>query len=661
MASRSWTHNRFARRTRTIRKTAAWRQPFLEALEERIVLSVNFLPPVEYSALGDARTMATGDFNDDSHPDLVIANPSNANISVMLGNGDGSFAAGVSYDVGDPSNGPWGVAIGDFNGDGKEDVVTANSTTSSVSVLLGNGDGTFQSPINSATAADPFSVAVGDFNRDGRQDVAVTGSNGVNVLMGNGDGTFQSAVSYAAGNTPDGVAVGDFNGDGSPDLVVANKGSAFGDTDTVSVLMGTSTGTFGPAVDYTVGDSPTSVVVADVNGDHVPDIVTANFGSSDVSVLLGTGTGAFSPAVNYAAGQQARTVAVGDFDADGRVDLATANFGNNTASVLLGNGDGSFQSPVSFSAGTEPFSAAVGDFDGDGRPDIAVGDTFGGSVSVLLNSAPANSAPTDIALSASSVPENQPSGTTVGTFSTADPDSGDTFTYSLASGTGDTDNAQFTIVGNQLQTAASFDFEAKSSYSIRVQSTDSGGLSIQKIFTISVTDVNEPPIVTSNVPSVTANEGTQAQVTGNFSDPEGQSTVTLTASLGTVTQNNNNGTWIWSYTPPDGPASTTVTITATDSGGLKGFDHLQSECAVATTWPRRSPRFRFPPPAQRGAPGELSELPVPRIRPAPTTLSAIPGRSSAPMAASSSTTLVGAQSSFTPPDNAQLRRQLDCQ
>ena len=146
---------------------------------------------------------------------------------------------------------------------------------------------------------------MGDFNRDGRQDVAVTGSNGVNVLMGNGDGTFQSAVSYAAGNSPDGVAVGDFNGDGSPDLVVANKGSFGGDTDTVSVLMGTSTGTFGPAVDYTVGDSPTSVVVADVNGDHVSDIVTANFGSSDVSVLLGTGTGAFSPAVNYAAGQQA--------------------------------------------------------------------------------------------------------------------------------------------------------------------------------------------------------------------------------------------------------------------------------------------------------------------------------------------------------------------
>ena len=172
---------------------------------------------------------------------------------------------------------------------------------------------------------------------------------------------------------------------------------------------------------------------------------------------------------------------------------------------------------------------------------------------MLLNSPSANSAPTDIALSASSVPENQPAGTTVGTFSTADPNTGDTFTYSLASGTGDTDNAQFTIVGNQLQTAASFDFETKSSYSIRVQSTDSGGLSIQKTFTISISNVNEPPTVTTNVAALTVNEGTSTTNTGTFTDPEGRGTVTLTASVGTVTQNNTNGTWTWTYTPPTAP------------------------------------------------------------------------------------------------------------
>ncbi len=567
------------------------------------------------------------------------------NISVMLGNGDGSFAAGVSYDVGDPSNGPWGVAIGDFNGDGKEDVVTANSTTASVSVLLGNGDGTFQSPINSATAAGPsFSVAVGDFNRDGRQDVAVTGSNGVNVLMGNGDGTFQSAVSYSAGSSPDGVAVGDFNGDGSPDLVVANKGSVGGDTDTVSVLMGTNTGTFSPAVGYTVGDSPTSVVVADVNGDHVPDIVTANFGSSDVSVLLGTGTGAFSPAVNYAAGQQARTVIVGDFDADGRVDLATADFGNNSASVLLGNGDGSFQSPVSFFAGTEPFAAAVGDFDGDGRPDIAVGDTFGGSVSVLLNSASANSTPTDIALSASSVPENQPSGTTVGTFSTADPDSGDTFTYSFASGTGDTDNTQFTIVGNQLQTAASFDFEAKSSYSILVQSTESGGLSIQKTFTISISNVNEPPTVTTNVAALTVNEGTSTTNSGTFTDPEGRGTVTLTASVGAVTQNNTNGNWTWTYTPPNGPASPTVIITATDAGGLTATTSFTLNVLNV------APTITASTVAASGSEGSPVNLSAAATDPGVLDTLTYTWTVTAPDF-STLATITGAQASFSPPDN----------
>jgi hypothetical protein len=235
-----------------------------------------------------------------------------------------------------------------------------------------------------------------------------------------------------------------------------------------------------------------------------------------------------------------------------------------------------FAPAVNFDAGGHVSSVAVGDFNDDGKPDLAVANFNDATLSVLLNTS--NSAPTSIALSASNVPENQPSGTAVGTFTTTDPDRNDTFTYTLVGGTGSADNGAFTIVGNQLKTAASFDFETKSSYSIRVRSTDQGGLATEKVFTISISNVNELPTVTGNQPVLTVNEGSQSTNRGTFTDPEGRDTVTLTASVGKVTQSNTNGNWTWTYRPPDGPASATVTITATDAGGLTAttsFDRAQ--------------------------------------------------------------------------------------
>src|SRR5439155_13909145 len=188
---------------------------------------------------------------------------------------------------------PRSVAVGDFNGDGKPDLAVANTGSSTISVLLGNGDGTFQAAQTFAAGASPWSVTAGDFNDDGKQDLAAAnfGSADVSVLLGNGDGTFQAAVSYPSGtgslshNHPESVRAGDFNADGKPDLTVANNDAS------VSVLLGNGDGTFQAARTFWAHIHPASVAVGDFNRDGNQDLAVANFDSGDVSVLLGNGDG----------------------------------------------------------------------------------------------------------------------------------------------------------------------------------------------------------------------------------------------------------------------------------------------------------------------------------------------------------------------------------
>lgn len=231
------------------------------------------------------------------------------------------------------------------------------------------------------TAALPASVAIGDVDGDGKPDLIVvnTGANTVSVFLGSGTGTFGPKTDFPTGATPHAVAVADLNGDGNLDLVVANTGA-----DTVSILLGTGTGTFAAATDFATGAAPFFIAIGDLNGDGIPDLVVVNVNADTVSVLLGLGDGTFGPKTDFATGAGAREVAIGDLNGDGVPDLVVANVGGSTVSVFLGTGDGHFSARRDFPTGAGARSVAIGDVNGDGILDVVVANVTANTVSVLL-------------------------------------------------------------------------------------------------------------------------------------------------------------------------------------------------------------------------------------------------------------------------------------
>ena len=334
---------------------------------------------VHYGVGSKPTAVAIGDVNADGHPDLVIANYLSTFVSVLLGNGNGTFAAAVDYDAG---SGPYSVAIADLSGDGKPDLVATNYASSNVSILLGSGTGTFAPAVNYAVGSQPLSVAVGDLNGDGKLDLAVANQavvpGTVSILIGSGDGTFATAVTYEAGsNDPASLVLGDVNGDGTLDLAVGTLQSL------VTVLIGNGNGTFATAVGYGATYA-TSVALGDLNGDGRLDIAAAG---SNVSILTGNGNGTFAAAVNYPV--SAAGGALGDLDGDGNLDVAFTSSFADSVSILRGNAFGTFATADTCGAGTFPRAVAVGDVNHDGKPDLAVANFNSDNVSILLNTSPA--------------------------------------------------------------------------------------------------------------------------------------------------------------------------------------------------------------------------------------------------------------------------------
>jgi len=349
-----------------------------------------FLQAPQYPTGKNPQAVAAGDFNEDGKPDLAVANSGGNSVSILLGNGDGTFTTGASLTTG---TNPQGVAVADFNGDGHLDLAVTNFGSNSISVYFGKGDGTFSAAANFTTGTTPHGVAAADFNGDGHADIAVTnaGDGNLEVFLwqsnGTADGTFvaQSHLN-STGFNPWSVTVADFNNDGKPDLAVANNNN----NNVVSVLLGNGDGTFQNEFQNNTGNTPVWVVAADVNGDGYQDLVVADQAGNTVSVLLGKGNGGFAAHVEYPTAAFPTAVAIADLNGDGFPDLAVSAGNGNTVSILWGNGDGTFQTPENpnpenIGTGDIPYSVIAGDFNNDGNIDLIVANSGANTVSVVLN------------------------------------------------------------------------------------------------------------------------------------------------------------------------------------------------------------------------------------------------------------------------------------
>lgn len=341
----------------------------------------------DHKAGNNPQTIVTGDFNKDGKLDFAQVNYSGGSpgtVGIWLGNGDGTFQTPVTYAVG---NGPDALAVGDVNGDRKLDLVAGNDTSTSVSVLIGNGDGTFKAQQRYTAGLYPHWVMLADVNGDKAPDIMVVneGNDDVGVLLNKGDGTFGAMTTFATNQEPYSGAVGDFNHDGKMDLAVTGYLNGF-----VSILLGNGDGTFKTHVDYSTGTAPAVVMAFDFNGDKKLDLATVDYNNGQtgsVSILLGKGDGTFGAPTDYPTGTGPDGLAIGRFNGDKFPDLAVADLIGNTMSVLPGNGDGSFGAPVSFDTPEFPLGIAAGQFKSKNKneQDIIVTNDLDASATTFLN------------------------------------------------------------------------------------------------------------------------------------------------------------------------------------------------------------------------------------------------------------------------------------
>ena len=359
------------------------------------IAAANF--PISTLTTGNAPAFVTAaSLRNNSIEDLIVSNFADNTVSIFLGNGDGTFVTpGVTYATG---TGPTWVATGVFNNTTKNiSLVVANKTANSISILPGNGDGTFGARTDVTTGAVPVSVVAADFNGDGNLDLAVANQtdNTISVFPGKGDGTFGTPTLLTTGHAPTALATADLNSDGHADLAVVNQND-----NTVSIFLGNGDGSFQARTDYATGAAPVYVATGDFNGDGVLDLAVANNTDDTVSILFGqlgsTGTanGTFATRTDYEAGEGPTSIAVADYNLDGILDLAVTDSTSNTVSLLFGLTGGTFNSNYELAVGNDPVSVVTADFNGDGRPDGAIANNASNTVSVILNETSASTSST---------------------------------------------------------------------------------------------------------------------------------------------------------------------------------------------------------------------------------------------------------------------------
>ena len=284
----------------------------------------------------------------------------------------------ASYTVG---KNPTSITTADFNQDGMNDLITTNIGDSSLSILFGNGDGTFKEQVQIRVAKEPRALTLNDFNGDGVLDIAVacSGSDQIAIYYGLPNGTFGTGPRYGVHKSPVSIASGDVNGDRNADLMMALR------NDKVKVSLGTGDGTFFEGPQYEYGDTPTSLAVADLNRDGNLDLAVSNGGpmSSAVSIWLGNGDGTFLQPTDYRTGKRPLVVSFADFNGDRMSDLLVINGEMDTFTIFLGNGDGTFQKGIESGADAGPVYGLARDFDGDRLTDVAIVNVQSNDLSIL--------------------------------------------------------------------------------------------------------------------------------------------------------------------------------------------------------------------------------------------------------------------------------------
>ncbi len=342
-------------------------------------------------AVGQApEAIVARDFSGDGTADLAVTNDVGDSVTVLLGDGIGGFALGP--DIGAVFEGPVALVAEDFDHDGDVDLAVTNyeATVAHVSVLLGDGAGSFARGQDITLQRNlPAGLTAGDFDGDGNIDLVVVHAtrfllqgNRASVLLGVGDGTFAAHTTLALRDETGVAGAGDFDGDGDLDLAVTNRFSQ-----TLRVFLGEGDGNFLRLTpDITLGDTPTSLVVRDLDGDGHLDLAIPLFGEGTVASLLGVGDGSFDRQMpDLEIGNGPTGVAADDFNADGLPDLAVSQSLSNSIGLLIGRGDGRFVRTADLTTRREPVSLAVADLDADGAPDLAVANRLDDSVSALFN------------------------------------------------------------------------------------------------------------------------------------------------------------------------------------------------------------------------------------------------------------------------------------
>lgn len=358
---------------------------FLLACLQQLNAQFCFSPKTAFAVGINPSSLCYADFNKDSKIDLAVANHGGT-VSILLGNGAGSFDTATYFNVGYL---PYSICTADFNNDSIADIATANRGPWNVSVLFGDGSGNFGTD-STIGASNPRAIVTADFNRDGNTDLAIAHYGALMIVLGNGAGGFAAPVSISVSNGISALTTADFNGDTIPDIVTANGYN-------ISLLLGNGAGGFGAVNNFTVDTSPVAIIAADFNNDSKMDIATCNIKNNvtgNISVLLGNGAGSFAAATNFLIDTVVvpQAICSGDFDDDGKTDLAIAGVQSNSTShvfLMRGNGAGNFGAAQSFVVDSFPHDIISTDFNGDGKTDLAIVTVFTnndtGHVDVLLN------------------------------------------------------------------------------------------------------------------------------------------------------------------------------------------------------------------------------------------------------------------------------------